>query len=487
MPWKVVSDDGSYCVVNKETGKKVPGGCHPTKKEAQAQLRALYANAGPGEKSFDPYDIWEHQVSQEHAEYNPIGGLTGGKACANCQYWENPNGCLIVAGDVSPTGKSKYWEELLPYTPSPMPVVIVSDKASSPDAEGSSPESVMAKITNWVTGLFAGEASSPVVPGGSGLRPVYVTKDANGDTRAWLVGSNNFEDRHGQFIREDTQREYIEWVKETNLYPEFQMWHLGNKSKWGQADTVFRVDNFTVASGPVDPGFEQFAEALAKSKEVGVSHGYYAVLTQDKKEFDGWWPWEFTVMNFADTANVWMGDEECLIREGYMPISEGDKAFLQSKGVPQEFIARLETDISQRSQQLVTAGVGAKATEPNPTPPPENPNPNPGEPKPENPGFNSEALLASIGNLIDAKLQPIATQVETLTAGAKGFEERLSKTQQELVAEHLQSQIGAAAQQGFKASESQTNIINTPLTPQDPLARVGQELDQILKQAGVAG
>jgi len=32
-----------FCVV-KESGSTVPGGCHPTQKEAQAHMRALQAN-----------------------------------------------------------------------------------------------------------------------------------------------------------------------------------------------------------------------------------------------------------------------------------------------------------------------------------------------------------------------------------------------------------------------------------------------------------
>lgn len=42
MPWKVVAKNGQYCVVKRDTGAVVH--CHPTRKKALAQLRALYAN-----------------------------------------------------------------------------------------------------------------------------------------------------------------------------------------------------------------------------------------------------------------------------------------------------------------------------------------------------------------------------------------------------------------------------------------------------------
>lgn len=42
MPWHVVKDGEKFCVVKDSDGKKA--GCHATKDEANAQLRALYAN-----------------------------------------------------------------------------------------------------------------------------------------------------------------------------------------------------------------------------------------------------------------------------------------------------------------------------------------------------------------------------------------------------------------------------------------------------------
>ncbi len=49
MPWKTRSDHpdcSGFAVVNSDTGKMVPGGCHKTKKDAEAHSRALWANAG---------------------------------------------------------------------------------------------------------------------------------------------------------------------------------------------------------------------------------------------------------------------------------------------------------------------------------------------------------------------------------------------------------------------------------------------------------
>jgi hypothetical protein len=48
MPWIVVKRGNENCVVNKKSGDVK--GCHKTRKEALAQLRALYANVPESEK-----------------------------------------------------------------------------------------------------------------------------------------------------------------------------------------------------------------------------------------------------------------------------------------------------------------------------------------------------------------------------------------------------------------------------------------------------
>lgn len=42
MPWEIQERDGKFCVINQETNETVH--CHDTRAEAEAQLRALYAN-----------------------------------------------------------------------------------------------------------------------------------------------------------------------------------------------------------------------------------------------------------------------------------------------------------------------------------------------------------------------------------------------------------------------------------------------------------
>lgn len=48
MPWDIAQRDGRYCVVKQGESKPVPGGCHDTRREAEAHRRALYASESDG-------------------------------------------------------------------------------------------------------------------------------------------------------------------------------------------------------------------------------------------------------------------------------------------------------------------------------------------------------------------------------------------------------------------------------------------------------
>lgn len=58
-PWGVYKEDGQYCVYKNEGGKKTGKalGCHDTRKEAEAQIRALHANVNEG-KALDEQEAY---------------------------------------------------------------------------------------------------------------------------------------------------------------------------------------------------------------------------------------------------------------------------------------------------------------------------------------------------------------------------------------------------------------------------------------------
>ena len=49
-PYTIREQGNRFCVVKRDTGETVPGGCHPTMKEAQAHLGALESNVSDAKK-----------------------------------------------------------------------------------------------------------------------------------------------------------------------------------------------------------------------------------------------------------------------------------------------------------------------------------------------------------------------------------------------------------------------------------------------------
>lgn len=135
--------DGDQCHVYKK-GEDKPKNKKPMNSaQADKYMAALYAAEG-GQKSLTDVDYAEIEekcysemapsygymkVDQREANYDPIGGLSGGRACANCR-WFSPgsSSCYVVGGEIVATGTSDLWmAQPKPVEPSPMPVVIVED------------------------------------------------------------------------------------------------------------------------------------------------------------------------------------------------------------------------------------------------------------------------------------------------------------------------------------------------------------------------
>jgi hypothetical protein len=474
MPFSIRKQEGKYCVINDDT--KAVKKCYPSKAPAVDYMKALYANVPEaGKKDFDGW-IYEYQISQSQANYNPVGG-DGAKACANCQYFDSPNGCLVVSGDISPTGVSALWREKEVYTPEPMSVEVTNWPEQG--AAGDPPN--LAEIAKkWWDNLWGGKPTTEIEEGIKGLRPVYLSKDSDGRMRAHLVVSNNFEDRHDQVIPEVIHQRAIDFLERTNLHPEFQVWHMGTKSRWGEADLVTRTGNFTVFHGPVDPGKEALAEAFAKDRNTGVSNGYYATYTPDRKEFVAWYPYEASVLPLSHTANVWSCNPEVLESEGYLVKAE-HKALLIGKGVPETFLDEMEKDILAQGQRVTAGGVGSKAVEGEPA----------STPAPANLGLdaNTTMIINAVGTALGSAMKPVYERLDAIEQGQKSIQQQQTKTQDELVAEQILSRVGAG--QGFKATETPGNIIDVNAMPDGQATSrhqewLGEEIDKVLAANGVA-
>lgn len=81
MPWRILTDladcpDG-YAVVDAE-GDIVPGGCHETKEEAQAQVEALYASEGEGEGGGEGTVVGETMAGEHWHSVMIVEGVSTG-------------------------------------------------------------------------------------------------------------------------------------------------------------------------------------------------------------------------------------------------------------------------------------------------------------------------------------------------------------------------------------------------------------------------
>lgn len=449
MPYKLEKKSDGWHVINTDTGDDK--GKSASRAMAVGHMRRLYqVESGAKQMYMAP-----GQIMPDDANYDVLGG-TDTQACANCQFFDSPDDCLIVCGDISPTGICDNWHEQVDMSMAPVPVEVTNwgDKASAGPGG----------IKEWFTNLFNGKTD--VAPAPVGLRPIHMTKDLDGRMRATMVFSNNFEDRHDQIIPEVVHTEYINWVERTKLYPEFQIWHLGTKSRWGQADLVTRVGHFTLASGLVDPDKEELAQAFADDSNTGISNGYYALYADaGKKEFAAWWPYEISALPVVASANVWMGAEHVLIGEGFLMKPE-HKSLLQAKGLDGAFIDALEADILARGTTVEAAGVASKEV---------------AVTEPVVAAAEPNDLVAQLGALIDSKLAPLNTAISELQEGQKA----LAKSEDDKIADTILARAGAA--QGFKATEAVTNI-GTPEGESEEMAFdwLAKDLASVLKSNGVA-
>lgn len=215
-------------------------------------------------------------LSQEESGYVPVS-VTRGKMCANCRFFcmnEENDSCMIVTSFPEPimqTGYCNRWEAPPPMPEvEPVPVVIIEPAMDEEDSGVMSvtpqKEGVVSKLINR---LFGNKQDF--------TNPFTVFKAADGKPRWLATFSNNFEDRDGEIISE---KAWDGWLKRVNMglvpMPELWIGHIPG-TKHGQADLVFAVGNFVVASGTFDATEEANAAVkyyTSKGRDTPLSHGF---------------------------------------------------------------------------------------------------------------------------------------------------------------------------------------------------------------------
>lgn len=318
------------------------------------------------------YQVFGKQVSQGSAAYNPLG-MADGKACANCHFFMSPDGCLVVQGDISPTGISKFWMAVQAQEQEPLAVTVVTDDDASENANGGS-MSLMGKdregsflqtVVEKVKSLFTpGIIETPDVFGSGSMR-FFKSVELGAPLRFLATVSNNFQDREAEIIPESAHKEYVEWATTSGHYPELWLWHASAKSKWGQVDWLDVADGFLVASGVVDSGKEYIAYNIAADDDgIGVSHGFY------KKSADGviskYRTFEISPLPMWAAANEWTNFN--ILENEVMAFTPEKKAWLLGKGMKPDEVANFETTLGSLAKELKARGVDWKDFNPDTQP-----------------------------------------------------------------------------------------------------------------------
>lgn len=299
------------------------------------------------------YSIDSRQLTQENAGYNPLG-MKDGKGCANCNWFvPGDDGCIVVSGDILPTGLSNLWQAKPVYTQPPLPVTIVSE-AETPEnlsAETSAStekiekikkieKSVVEGLVGFLKSLFPiGASLPPVQPG-----PSSFTFFKGGDgLRFFAIVSNNFRDKSNELIPEVVHKEYVAWADQAEIYPELWLWHTPG-TKFGQIDWLECNNGVLIASGLIDKDKEYIVENLETiGGELGISHGMKCLI--DKSGIISMYrTFEVSVLP-RDAAAVPATDFYTIKGEDDVAFSDKKRGWLQKvAGVDEAFITQLEQD-----------------------------------------------------------------------------------------------------------------------------------------------
>lgn len=373
------------------------------------------------------WDVDSRQVSQSAAGYNSLGA-TGVKGCANCNWYvPGEDACILVAGDIAPTGLSNLWMAKAVYEPEPMKVVIVGDK----EVEKGLFDSIVA-IVKSAFGFEEKEATEVVKEGvaastSTSQRVAFTFKEmGDGRIRFFCWPSNNFKDKHNECIPAYAHKEFVAFSDKVGQYPELWLWHTPT-TKFGSVDWMEESVGFLAASGLIDIGKEQFAKNLSKIEGLGMSHGMKALITNDGTILL-YRSNEFSVLPEDSAASVAGGTGFVVLSEGEdMAFSDKKKTFLKDvAGYSDEEIVGLEKQTETMSASLKALGYEWKEV-----------------------GEESAVDLASM-----ARTQNQLTEVVGVLAAKL---KELGESEDVKIASHIEAAV-AKMPHGFKASEDESTL-----------------------------
>jgi len=412
MPVHVVKRGSEYCVVDR-AGKVAKGGCHPEEQDAEEHARAINANTqkedvmsdcdGCGSSVAYRDDSVELTVSDRIKNFFADHlSLKADKKCKTIQ------GKCFPKGDFACNGSENPSEWQLPMTKEPGGAPDIGRLSAAAAAfsegghrgnkvklnEGCSEGAVKAKLRSAYKRI--GKEPPESITKEYDPSGFMTFKDMEGTWRWVGIVSNNWQDRHGQWISEKALRYFVDLVdsgqysKEINKILEDQIFkdtapnrlqtivrevaERGTPDLWvwhvpvpiGFAEMVaYDERGFLVATGKQKEGalYTELFEALNKSDDpLGMSHGMPEMLVEFADEemttFDKFASLEFTALPLDEAANIGTGFGT-MLKELEMQIPDRKRQWFEETLGP-EAVAQLDVLLSELHDAAETIGIPTK-------------------------------------------------------------------------------------------------------------------------------
>jgi hypothetical protein len=452
MPWHIAHQNGKYCVVKDDNGESA--GCHPTRQEAVAQLRALYASETGGAKD-DGKELTEVEVNDMD------------KSTWEAAYVNNlPDSAFLYVesgGEKDDEGKTTPRSlRHLPYKDSSGAVDLphlrnaisrLGQSGTGGGADGWLTDSVRKRLLGRARALLAKHQKSlfdravdwlkaavgvdEPEPEPESVNRFLVWKQAD-DTMRWLaIYSNRYRDRDHppEILSEAAHRDFVDAVEKGDWpMPTLRVWHVKGADV-GRADWLAYDDRgFSLASGTVRP---EVGERLALRDDLGTSHG----MPSKEIQRDGEDPSIITRYRSAEISVLpaWAAANELtgffIPKENDMAIPEEKKAFL-AEVLPENVLADLDAALDAKAKQA--EGLEFKDAPEQPAPEPVSEVKEPEAPEPvvaPAPAYMTEEQVAeAVGTLLGeltGRIEGLASAVDQITIQFKEMSERFEAMQKD--------------------------------------------------------
>lgn len=360
------------------------------------------------------------KVDKAQAQYEPYGALDG-RGCASCR-WFSMSSCYIVDGDISPTGKSRFYE---PVTPQQIALETMLDFEESEEYLEDiglleDYEKQTSSFVDKVKGLFGRgkKQQDQFFPSPTGFKMIN-------DEKMWVAWHTNaYEDKDREYFAIKAIEKDITRMNATKDYPELWRWHIGEapqikedgtfsygwSTRHGKGINAFTIGNFACVIGTFDdtPIAQKFKEYYRNNPDIELSHGFFYDPAQKReKTYYDYRTFEISTLPGGKAANP------------YTRFAINTKEEAKEMQLSKEQLENLKEVLGVDAlKDIIATGVGANAKMEGVASKSETP-------AVDLTGFKSE-LITDIKGL----LTPVAEQIKSIDERIKALEAEKQKQQE---------------------------------------------------------